>query len=275
VNVIKQINANQVITGSTDATIKIWNSSTNTLVNTYYGHTNEISGIVVLPDGILASGSWDCTVRIWDTVNNAVTVIATGWIDRMVWNPVTGQLIANGGGQLNVINPASLTLTNFSTYGLGYFAVDVLLPSGLVILGGSHLDIWDSTSGMRLFTYTVSGTIQTVKLLPDNVTAVCGYQSTGLLQLFDTNLTTFGSQNYTGHANSVVMITNTPDLLYVITAASDNAVIIWTWSSMSLMFQKKFTVSTTVNIASLIASVYTDGTRIYCFIIITVRVFLL
>jgi WD40 repeat protein len=265
--VIRQVNGNQVATSANDNTLKIWNSNTNTLVNTYYGHTGYITGLAVLPNGKLVSGSSDGTVRVWDTANNAVTVITTGWIDNMVWNPVTGKLVANGGGQLNVIDPTTLALTQLSTVGQGYYDIDVLLPSGLVITVGQRVDVWNSATGSRPFASVApAGTINKVKLLPDNVTAVLGYANTGLLQLFNTATYTYGSQNYTCGNKTITMITLTPDLLYVITASYSNALTMWTWGTMVLAQEKTYTISSYINAAAMIGSVYAGSTKNVLFI---------
>lgn len=52
-----------------DATIKIWNTATGTLVHTFEGHLAGISTISWSPDGeTIASGSDDKSIRLWDVV---------------------------------------------------------------------------------------------------------------------------------------------------------------------------------------------------------------
>eukprot|EP01102_Stenamoeba_stenopodia_P013432 TRINITY_DN4357_c0_g1_i3.p1 TRINITY_DN4357_c0_g1~~TRINITY_DN4357_c0_g1_i3.p1 ORF type:complete len:406 (+),score=72.92 TRINITY_DN4357_c0_g1_i3:36-1220(+) len=65
-----------VVSGSWDCTIKLWNIPFNgdelsndykcQCVFTLKGHTDSVSGLVELPDGILVSCSVDCTIRLWN-----------------------------------------------------------------------------------------------------------------------------------------------------------------------------------------------------------------
>ena len=59
------------VTGSWDATVRIWDLTTGTPIgDPLTGHTDAVAAVAtaVLPDGrpVAVTGSWDDTVRIWD-----------------------------------------------------------------------------------------------------------------------------------------------------------------------------------------------------------------
>lgn len=53
-----------------DNSIKIWNPNDGSLVRTLTEHTMEISDLIVLTNGHLASSSYDNTVKVWNLVDN-------------------------------------------------------------------------------------------------------------------------------------------------------------------------------------------------------------
>ena len=68
----------QVLTGSKDGTLKLWDIATRRLVRTFVGHKKEIAAVVLSPDGRQAlSGSRDKTVRLWE--------VATGRLLRTIY----------------------------------------------------------------------------------------------------------------------------------------------------------------------------------------------
>ncbi|HBE16802.1 MAG TPA: hypothetical protein DEG17_18530 [Cyanobacteria bacterium UBA11149] len=55
-----------IVSGSYDATIKIWSLRTGELQNTLKGHNNRITCVAISADGqIIASGSYDQTIKLW------------------------------------------------------------------------------------------------------------------------------------------------------------------------------------------------------------------
>ena len=58
----------RVFTGSSDRTIRIWDSASGDVLLILHGHRAEITDLAITPDGRrLLSASRDATVRVWDT----------------------------------------------------------------------------------------------------------------------------------------------------------------------------------------------------------------
>jgi WD40 repeat protein len=58
----------RLVTGSTDRTIKLWDTTTGEEVFTLRGHMGGVTRVAFSPDGRrIVSGGWDRTVRVWDT----------------------------------------------------------------------------------------------------------------------------------------------------------------------------------------------------------------
>ena len=54
-----------VISGSADTTIKVWDMKTRTCIATLTGHTNWVWTLVELQNGDVISGSGDNTIKVW------------------------------------------------------------------------------------------------------------------------------------------------------------------------------------------------------------------
>ena len=58
--------ASQIVTGSLDKTVKVWNVSNEQVFHDLKGHSSAVTGVSVSPDGrYIASGSADGTVKLW------------------------------------------------------------------------------------------------------------------------------------------------------------------------------------------------------------------
>ncbi|MEM9273128.1 MAG: trypsin-like peptidase domain-containing protein [Cyanobacteria bacterium P01_F01_bin.143] len=54
-----------VVTGSEDATVKVWNRASGKLQNTLIGHGAPVTAVAIT-DKIIVTGSQDATIRLWD-----------------------------------------------------------------------------------------------------------------------------------------------------------------------------------------------------------------
>uniref|UniRef100_A0A0N4ZHE6 WD_REPEATS_REGION domain-containing protein n=1 Tax=Parastrongyloides trichosuri TaxID=131310 RepID=A0A0N4ZHE6_PARTI len=62
-----------VLSGSRDATLKLWQFNKQTTEQTFQGHNLSITGLALLEDNKIISGSRDTTLRLWD-INTAKTI---------------------------------------------------------------------------------------------------------------------------------------------------------------------------------------------------------
>ena len=66
----------QILTGSDDRTLRLWNSQGEPIGQPFQGHTDAVTTAAFMPPlkrgkgGIIASGSADRTIRLWDTQGN-------------------------------------------------------------------------------------------------------------------------------------------------------------------------------------------------------------
>ncbi|PVH69038.1 WD40 repeat-like protein, partial [Cadophora sp. DSE1049] len=62
----------QVVSGSGDRTVRLWDAVTRAPLQTLEGHTDWVTSVAFSADGRqVVSGSRDQTVRLWDVVTGA------------------------------------------------------------------------------------------------------------------------------------------------------------------------------------------------------------
>jgi WD40 repeat protein len=262
-NRIVQINANQVASASDDATIRVWNTATNTLVNTYYGHSVSVTAVCVLSNGNLLSGGGDNTLRMWNMQAQTVsTVVASlpAVVSDMALSPVDGSLVVIVPNSILFYNPTSWALISSYSTGVTYFKIIVMPWNGNVLAANIIWEVWNP-SGSKVFSqqWDAHSTIDVI-LLPDNVTVV-GCRTSGNLETFNAVTNTVGT-TFAGHTQWATSLSLTPDKVLIVSAGWDNLLMIWTWTTMSLTKIK--TYSATVN-TYIITYIGTLKSGMFCF----------
>jgi WD40 repeat protein len=81
----------QVVSGSGDKTVRLWDAATGALQQTLEGHTHWVTSVAFSPDGKqVVSGSNDNTVRLWDAATGALQQTLEGhtrWVTSVAFSP--------------------------------------------------------------------------------------------------------------------------------------------------------------------------------------------
>ena len=106
----------QVLSGSEDQTVKLWDVATGRLVRTFTGHTQQVLCVAFSPDGRhVLSGSWDNSLKLWNSATGQIVhtfeghsrkilsaafsndggYVLSGSLDKTVklWDARTGKLV--------------------------------------------------------------------------------------------------------------------------------------------------------------------------------------
>jgi WD40 repeat protein len=88
----------QVVSGSWDRTVQLWDVATGAPLQTLEGHTSWVSSVAFSPDGKqVVSGSWDRTVRLWDAATGAPLQTLeghTGSVSSVAFSPDGKQVVS-------------------------------------------------------------------------------------------------------------------------------------------------------------------------------------
>jgi WD40 repeat protein len=73
-------NSKQVVSGSGDKTVRLWDAATEAALQTLKGHSLLVSLVAFSPDSKqVVSGSGDNTVRLWDAATGAALQTLEGY----------------------------------------------------------------------------------------------------------------------------------------------------------------------------------------------------
>ncbi|RNA23189.1 WD-40 repeat [Brachionus plicatilis] len=149
VNQIIELPNGNLVSCSSDNTVKVWNISNSALIKSIT-HTESVWSITMLPNGNLVSGLWDASINIWNLDTNHLIKNLTGHRNSICnYNCLhvlaNGDLLsAKGGGIFEVWN-LSNGKVRFTSSLHKYDTVYQLafLPSGnLISASNRELNVW-------------------------------------------------------------------------------------------------------------------------------------
>lgn len=224
----------QALSGSSDSTLRLWNTETGEMIRVLRGHSNTILSVAFSPDGANAvSSSSDGTVRLWDIRSGTTvrtyrghegvvysvafspdnTMVLGGCFDKTLrlWNKQTGETIRTLRGHT------------------GYVRSVAFSEDGSLIVSASQdgtVMLWNADSGARLRTFRGhTGVVYSTTISPDNNTILSGGFDK-IIRLWDVR-TGDVLRTFERHTSTVHSLAFTPDGLFALSGSADNTLRMW------------------------------------------------
>ncbi|EGE05498.1 WD repeat protein [Trichophyton equinum CBS 127.97] len=180
---------------SADATIKIWNTATGTLVHTFEGHLAGISTISWSPDGeTIASGSDDKSIRLWDVMTGKPYpnpfVGHHNYVYSIAFSPKGNMLVSGSYDEAVFIWDvrSARIMRSLPAHSDPVAGVDFVRDGTLIVscAGDGLIRIWDSASGqcLRTLVHEDNPPVASVKFSP-NGKFILAWSLDGCVRLWD------------------------------------------------------------------------------------------
>lgn len=176
-------NSQEILSGSEDRTIKLWNIGSGKVLRTFSKHSNTVWSIAISPDGQrFTSGSGDNTAGVWDLATGKFLYTLAGH-SGTVWSAAfsaDGETLATGSDDQTIRLWSMSTGKEFGQLSGHSGAVRAIAFSfdGQYLISGSGdttIKIWDFRSGKVLRTLQGhSDRILSIAISPDSQLLVSG-----------------------------------------------------------------------------------------------------
>ncbi|HEY9785836.1 MAG TPA: hypothetical protein V6D17_10575 [Candidatus Obscuribacterales bacterium] len=187
--------SSQVISGSADNTIRLWDLTTGKEIGRFDGHEDAINCVVFSPSGNTAlSGSSDKTVRLWD-------------LD-------SGTEIKKFVGHINLVTCVAFSPVGTKIASSGY---------------DSTIRIWDTSTGKEVQRIQSTGTVRCLAFTPDGEQIVSG-GSDRLLTLWRVK-DGMKVRSFAGHKGEISSIAVSLDGTRILSSSRDITIRVWDLAS--------------------------------------------
>ena len=252
-----------ILTGSQDATARLWDVASGREIRRLKGHEFVVTSVAFAPDGkTILTGSLDNTARLWDVATgreilrlkghllgvrsvafapDGRTVLTGSWDAARLWDAASGREVRRLSNFISILFPVDVTSVAFA-------------PDGRTILTGSKDKtawLWEAATGRvirRLKGH--AGPVTSVAFAPDGKTVLTGSEDkTALLWDVDTGRvirrlqghkdwvervtlapdgrTIYETRLLEGHKDSVTSVAFAPDGRTILTGSQDGTARLW------------------------------------------------
>jgi WD40 repeat protein len=231
----------RIVSGSRDATVRVWEAATGREVLCLKGHTGRVECIAFSPDGqriISGSGNFDGAgrplpgeVKVWDAKQGRELLsLRTGYVRCVAFSP-DGQRIASGDadGTVHVWDPATGREVLFRKVHRSIVRSLVFIPDRQRIAsvgGDGAVRVWEVATGREVLSGKGhAGIVECVAFRADGQRFVSGY-SDGTVRVWET-ATGREVLCLKGHGGTVECVAFSPDGQRIVSGGAGGAARVW------------------------------------------------
>jgi serine/threonine protein kinase len=227
--------AQSLVSGSYDKTIRLWALSSGEVRNTLIDHAQRVTCVAICPDGqTLATGSYDKTIRLWTLSTGELRQTLTGRPDRvryLAFSPNGQMLISSGDWEIKIWAVRTGKLLRILAGNSNSARIIAFSPDGhtcaVASLDGT-LELWNPHTGrlLRTFSNQLNG-ITTLAYSLDGQALASG--SSNAIHLWNP---TTGKQlrSFLTQSNGTASIAFNPDGK-TLACASGKTIELWNWQA--------------------------------------------
>jgi len=176
------------LSGSWDATLRLWEISTGKCTRRFVGHTKDVLSVAFSSDNRqIVSASRDRTVKLWNTLGECkFTIIEDGhteWVSCVRFPPTPNApvIVSAGWDKLvKVWNLSNCRLRNDLIGHTGYLNTVTVSPDGSLCASGGKDGVamlWDLSEGKRLYSLEAGDIIHSLVFSPNRYWLVAATNS--------------------------------------------------------------------------------------------------
>ncbi|MEM8502277.1 MAG: NB-ARC domain-containing protein [Cyanobacteria bacterium P01_D01_bin.1] len=228
----------QLVSGSADRTIKLWEISTGKCLQTLEGHQNWVMSVAFSPDGQrLVSGSADRTIKLWDASTGECLQTLAGHghgVWSVAFSPDGQQLVSGSADRTIKLWDASTGEERQALKGHEHGVWTVAFsPDGRSLASGSAdqtVRIWDVATGhSQQILSGHNNWVWVVAFSPDGRSLASG-SADRTVRLWDIEAQQC-LRVLRGHSNWVWSVAFSPDGHYLTSGSEDRSMRLWNASS--------------------------------------------
>jgi WD40 repeat protein len=143
----------RLLSGSVDATARLWDLDSGTCLHVLAGHKKTVAAVTWIDEDLVATASYDTTVRLWNTADGIEVATLAGHRKNVVALAVSpdGALLASGGVADEVrlwSLPDGEPADSFHAHDLAVSGLHFMADGRLLTLGADdYLRLWNVTDG--------------------------------------------------------------------------------------------------------------------------------